>query len=1309
MVKFQLKLDKLEKKPPVWAKNRKVRMEFHIDREMRQKYGLKDSLFSLTGNVFLADMKQTRELTAKFNAKQDPNHPERFIKAGHLYAMGLIDEILHYVIALYREEVQPDAFETALDRLETNIGGKQTDGLLNAFSEQFPPRPVYKGEKKVPEYLKSKEDGESCRALSVEETLMLSLANLNPAFNPFKFLFDDRDLSKKTVYPNAIEELKEHFKTLPSFGPDGMNLWDLLRSPVLASPDSLFGQLEYIRKHWGAFLSKYMARLLMSLDIMNEEDKPSFMGPGPSEVLTFAGLDEYERFSPDQEWMPKTVLIAKSTLVWLFQLSQKYGREINRLDQIPDEEIEILARRGFTGLWLIGLWERSQASKTIKQWTGNPEAAASAYSLNDYDIAGELGGWGALANLRERCMRRGIRLGSDMVPNHTGIDSKWMIEHPDRFLQLPYPPFPTYNYNCGNLSGRDDITVQIEEHYFSRNDAAVVFKRIDNRTGETRYIYHGNDGTSMPWNDTAQIDFLNPEAREAVIRTIIGVCQQFSIVRFDAAMTLAKRHIQRLWYPVPGSGGAIASRAEHSISTEEFNKRIPNEFWREVVDRCAAEAPHTLLLAEAFWMMEGYFVRTLGMHRVYNSAFMNMLKNEENAKYRATIKNTMEFDPEILKRFVNFMNNPDEETAVAQFGKGDKYFGICTLLVTMPGLPMFGHGQIEGFEEKYGMEYRRSYRDEEPDGYMVERHERDIFPLMKRRYLFSGSENFRLYDLYCNGSVNESVFAYSNRVKTGLGDERALVFYNNSYYETSGWIKVSDPAIPCEGGTRRDTLSESLLIHGDSRYFTLLREQKSNLWYIRSSKAICESGFFVGLKGYETQVFIDIYEVQDDEKGRWARLNNDLEGRGVSDPLAAIKDIFLGELYYHFMEMFKPEIIEKLCALKNKNSAAGEIKEDAGEFFITVSFFMDGANGSYNEWAAFDEKGVKRKFTMISNDEILVEFNLFLERMMIIREMLLKPDSPFLKSLKEHTDEGQRLCAIIMSYGLLSMLRMVIGKEAEGRHASDLAFTHWDLGRKLRDIFCRYGISEEEAWRIIDIERVVLNKTALLDDPFLQKEGKFDAAEFAALIIDENYLDADFRRILGINIFEDVAWFNKEGFDDALFYTSLFFMVEGSVKISMEERIDRIIKIYDVLKKAEEKSKYRFDNLLEYLVDLSEKGKGKREKGKGKKEKGKVISDKGKVERSKPAAKTVAKKTEAVVKAKAKVKAEKAKPKAKAKVKAEKPKPKAKAEKARPKAKTAKPAKPVKPAKIKAKPKAKPDKAKSGKNKPSVKAKGKKK
>src|SRR5206468_8105124 len=120
--------------------------------------------------------------------------------------------------------------------------------------------------------------------------------------------------------------------------------------------------------------------------------------------------------------MPRLVLIAKNSYVWLAQLSRQHQRSIARLDQIPDDELDKLARWGVTGLWLIGLWERSRASQRIKQMMGNPEAVASAYSLFDYQIAAKLGGEAACQELRARAWQRGIRLASDMVPNHVGID-----------------------------------------------------------------------------------------------------------------------------------------------------------------------------------------------------------------------------------------------------------------------------------------------------------------------------------------------------------------------------------------------------------------------------------------------------------------------------------------------------------------------------------------------------------------------------------------------------------------------------------------------------------------------------------------------------------------------------------------------------------------------------------------------------------------------------------------------------------------------------------------------------------------------
>ena len=206
---------------------------------------------------------------------------------------------------------------------------------------------------------------------------------------------------------------------------------------------------------------------------------------------------------------------------------------------------------------------------------------------------------------------------------------------------------------------------------------------------------------------------------------------------------------------------------------------MPHEFWREVVDRVAAEVPGTLLLAEAFWLMEGYFVRTLGMHRVYNSAFMVMLRDEDNAKYRSVIKNTLEFDPDIMKRYVNFMSNPDERTAIDQFGKGDKCFGVATMMATLPGLPMFGHGQIEGFTEKYGMEYQRPRYDENrrSAGW-------SSATSARLRRCCSGAGSLPRAATSCSttsfatsGTVDENVFAYSNR----SGGERALVVYNNRY------------------------------------------------------------------------------------------------------------------------------------------------------------------------------------------------------------------------------------------------------------------------------------------------------------------------------------------------------------------------------------------------------------------------------------------------------------------------------------------------------------------------------------------------
>ena len=864
------------------------------------------------------EARAARAWADRIRARANPARPDpKPATAGELLAMALLSDILRYVADNYAVRYQPGAYGRGRVYAESTIGSDDTAVAQVNFAGHFPAAPLLDHPKETAAYLAGASRALPNVDLVAREALLLAVTNGNPALRPYRLLFDDVEIGALPSYRRYVPALESYFRNQPPSPETGMNLIDTLWAPVLASPDDLEGQLAYVRGKWAAWLpGLLLERILLTGGVLREERTFRGHGPGPIEALRFdavTGYPEPEAFSVDKDWMPNVVLIAKSTYVWLDQLSKRYGRPIHRLDQIPDEELDLLGRWGFTGLWLIGLWERSSASKTIKQMTGNPEAEASAYSLYDYTIAWDLGGDAAYRNLAERAGRRGIRLASDMVPNHVGIYSNWVVEHPDWFIQSAHPPFPSYTFNGADLSPDGRVSLHIEDGYWDRRDAAVVFKHFDRRNGRTRYIYHGNDGTSMPWNDTAQLNYLLPDVRESVIETIVHVARKFPIIRFDAAMTLAKKHFQRLWFPKLGDAGAIPSRAEHGMSQEEFDRVFPLEFWREVVDRVAAEAPDTLLLAEAFWLMEGYFVRTLGMHRVYNSAFMNMLKTEDNAKYRQTLRNVLEYSPAILQRFVNFMNNPDEDTAEAQFGTSDKYFGVAALLVTMPGLPMFGHGQVEGLTEKYGMEYRRAYRDETVDAALVERHEREIFPLVRKRHLFSGAEHFAFYDFTVpEGWVNEHVYAYSNRTM----QERAVIIYNNAFDPASGSIRVSSPineGTAEEPRLRLRSLVEAIGLDTSDAAYYVYRDYRTGLEYLEHAQRIEQQGLFVSLGGYQYVALLDWRLIHDNDNS-WGRLHALLGGEGVPSMDDAYMEMVLAPILEPFRAMVTLEHLAALYA-----------------------------------------------------------------------------------------------------------------------------------------------------------------------------------------------------------------------------------------------------------------------------------------------------------------------------------------------------------------------------------------------------------
>jgi hypothetical protein len=139
-----------------------------------------------------------------------------------------------------------------------------------------------------------------------------------------------------------------------------------------------------------------------------------------------------------------------NTRVWLTELAQQLGRPAT-LDDVPDAELDCLARMGFDWVWLLSVWQTGPAGQRVSR--SNPEwrkefketlpdlreedIAGSGFAIIGYSAHDHLGGDAALARLRERLRNRGPRLMLDFVPNHTApklqhFPFSWLARHRSR-------------------------------------------------------------------------------------------------------------------------------------------------------------------------------------------------------------------------------------------------------------------------------------------------------------------------------------------------------------------------------------------------------------------------------------------------------------------------------------------------------------------------------------------------------------------------------------------------------------------------------------------------------------------------------------------------------------------------------------------------------------------------------------------------------------------------------------------------------------------------------------------------------------
>jgi hypothetical protein len=469
------------------------------------------------------------------------------------------------------------------------------------------------------------------------------------------------------------------------------------------------------------------------------------------------------------------------------------------------------------------------------------------------------------------------------------------------------------------------------------------------------------------------------------------------------------------------------------------------------------------------------------------------------------------------------------------------------------------------------MEYYRAYWDETPDSQLINRHKREIFPLLHRRHLFAEMDNFFLYDFYISepsaqnrGIVNEDVFAYSNRV----AEERSLVIYHNRWAEVRGRIKTST-AYRVNDALVQTNLGEGLGLKNDASYFTIFRDHVNGLEYIRNNRELHEQGLYVELGAYKYQVFLDFREVADNEWGQYNQLAAHLKGRGVPDIDETLREIFLQPLHYAFRELVNADTFGWLIENSQPGSPDNtrliliEIEQKMLSFLRTVKKLT----GCECESDALSQEVVQK-----------LEAALHLPVLAAAHPLPSTPQyNAAIKFITGDNTDDPLTWGIIFGWVFTHSLGKIFPAEDSTRRSRAL-LEEWLLPAIIEQALHGLGLNEKIARNAVAAIRIMISHQNWFRDS--------NPPEARPSRVLQVWLeDSEVRRFLLINRYNEILWFNKEAFEmlRRLMLTMAAISTCADPDIPAEQIAPEIVSHYQVianLGKAASASGYQVEELL---------------------------------------------------------------------------------------------------------------------------------
>ena len=343
-----------------------------------------------------------------------------------------------------------------------------------------------------------------------------------------------------------------------------------------------------------------------------------------------------------------------NTRVWLTALGKGLGRPAT-LDDVPDAELDHFAALGFDWIWFLSVWQTGPAGQQVSrgnaQWRKgfaetlpdlrDDDIGGSGFAICAYSVSARMGGNDALARLRDRLKRRGLRLLLDFVPNHVGLDHAWVDARPELFVS-------------------------------SATDAGETF--LKKTAAGTRWLAHGKDPFFLAWTDTVQLDYRNPATYTAMIEQLQSIARRCDGVRCDMAMLVLKDVFAKNWENFPTA-----------------NLPAETEFWADAVQTAKKSQPDFLFLAEVYWDLEAR-LQDLGFDYTYDKRWYDYLIARN---YPETQRHLFSLTSQFLNASAHFLENHDEHRIASKLNWPEHQAALLAM-TSLPGMRLFHEGQLTG-------------------------------------------------------------------------------------------------------------------------------------------------------------------------------------------------------------------------------------------------------------------------------------------------------------------------------------------------------------------------------------------------------------------------------------------------------------------------------------------------------------------------------------------------------------------------------------------------------------------------------------